>query len=375
MLLSVSHAQSLTQADFTGTVTVFNSSGGTISALATNLVRPSAWNSQHSVAGTLQAADMASLLTVAANGMTMTTSTNGITIGNLDAEFYEPFVFAATNSTATNPGIGTWYVDPFQMPQWIESGRLNMFVAMTSASVFGNASNFSFSQSGSATRYQTMNNKLALYSLDAGANSTRLVSFWSGDCSMMFTHNLAVTTASTTATGSSSLTLSNAATVSMPVQWDVSGNVTYSTFTGSGTLSTSGTSNVTTVNSTFGTSLVSAVANYVTGSRMDIVGFNTTLGPGVFYIGNMFSSTSSTTGTNYGAGTVMQTMSRIGMLGFNDGAFKQVGKSTTNSSTNELPFHGFITTVSSAPFSTLGTSDMRATNWRMYWNHMEDVLS
>lgn len=374
MLLTVTHAQSLTQADFTGTVTVFNSSGGTVSAVATNLIQPSDWNSGHAISATLQAADIASLMSFS-NGLTSSTSTNGITVGAPDSEFYEPFVFAATNSTVTAPGIGTWYIEPFQLPQWIESGRINMFVAMTSASIFGNASNFSFSQSGSATRFQTMNNKLALYSLDSGANSTRLVSFWSGDCSMMFTHNIAVTTASTTATGSSSLTVSNAATVSMPVQWDVSGNVTYSTFTGSGTLSTSGTSNVTTVNSTFGTSLVSAVANYVTGSRMDIVGFNTTCAPGLFYMANMLTSTSSTTGTNYGQGTVMNTLSRFGLLEFNNNPFKQLGKSTTNSSTNDVFFHGYVTTVSSAPFSTLGTSDIRASNWRMYWNHIEDNLS
>lgn len=45
--MSVSHAKSVTIGDFTGTVTVFGSTGGTETVAATNLVRPSDWNSGH----------------------------------------------------------------------------------------------------------------------------------------------------------------------------------------------------------------------------------------------------------------------------------------------------------------------------------------
>ena len=45
--MAVSHIKSNTIADFTGTVTVFNSAGATASANATDLVRPSDWNSGH----------------------------------------------------------------------------------------------------------------------------------------------------------------------------------------------------------------------------------------------------------------------------------------------------------------------------------------
>ena len=47
MVGAVSHFKSLTMADFTGTVTVFNSAGQFQTQAATDLVRPSNWNSAH----------------------------------------------------------------------------------------------------------------------------------------------------------------------------------------------------------------------------------------------------------------------------------------------------------------------------------------
>lgn len=48
--MGISHVKSNTIADFTGTVTVFGSDGATATAAATNLVRPSDWNSSHNIA-------------------------------------------------------------------------------------------------------------------------------------------------------------------------------------------------------------------------------------------------------------------------------------------------------------------------------------
>ena len=45
--MAISHLKSQTGADFTGTVTVFNSAGATTTAAATDLIRPSDWNSAH----------------------------------------------------------------------------------------------------------------------------------------------------------------------------------------------------------------------------------------------------------------------------------------------------------------------------------------
>ena len=45
--MAISHVKSVTIADFTGTVTVFNSAGATTTANATDIVRPTDWNSVH----------------------------------------------------------------------------------------------------------------------------------------------------------------------------------------------------------------------------------------------------------------------------------------------------------------------------------------
>ena len=47
--MSITHVKSATEADFTGTVTVFDSQGSTATIAATDLVRPSDWNSKHQI--------------------------------------------------------------------------------------------------------------------------------------------------------------------------------------------------------------------------------------------------------------------------------------------------------------------------------------
>jgi len=51
--MSILHLKSNTIADATGTLTVFNTAGSTETAAATNLVRPSDWNSAHAIAWNL----------------------------------------------------------------------------------------------------------------------------------------------------------------------------------------------------------------------------------------------------------------------------------------------------------------------------------
>jgi hypothetical protein len=92
--MAISHAKSVTIADFTGTVTVFNSNGATTTANATDIVRPSNWNSAHDQYMTL-AGNTAGASTVSGSnivfqgGNNVTLSGNGSTI-----------VFSGPNQTA-----------------------------------------------------------------------------------------------------------------------------------------------------------------------------------------------------------------------------------------------------------------------------------
>src|ERR1700739_4323479 len=83
--MAVSHIKNLTIADFTGTVTVFGSDGNTLTDNATDIVRPSDWNSQHNqfitISGnTAGASTLSGTNIVLAGGNNITLSANGSTL-------------------------------------------------------------------------------------------------------------------------------------------------------------------------------------------------------------------------------------------------------------------------------------------------------
>jgi hypothetical protein len=84
--MAVTHVKSNIVADFTGTVTVFDSLGSTQTVNATQLVRPSDWNSAHAqlmtLAGnTLGASTLSGTNIVFSGGANLTLSVNGQTLG------------------------------------------------------------------------------------------------------------------------------------------------------------------------------------------------------------------------------------------------------------------------------------------------------
>jgi len=167
MPFEITHAKSNTIADMTGTVTLFNSSGGTTTDAATNIVRPSDWNSAHA--------------------------------WNVSPEYYEPFPMANTNSTLSAQGVGTWFIDPFVVPMGLGSGQINLM--MVDAAGFLNGTTLSAASSGSVTRYQTMRTQLAIYSQGSGANYTSAGTVWSREVSVLATWERRVGTTSTSPVG------------------------------------------------------------------------------------------------------------------------------------------------------------------------------
>ena len=105
---SILHAKSVTVADWSGVVTVGNSTGGTTTDQASNLARPSDWNADHLF--TLSATDLGSFFQ-ANNGLTVTTNTAGVTYGMDSIEFYEPFMLLNANvgNIATSFDYGLYY--------------------------------------------------------------------------------------------------------------------------------------------------------------------------------------------------------------------------------------------------------------------------
>jgi hypothetical protein len=356
--MPISHAKSDTLADWSGAVTVNNSLGIATTMAGSDLVRPSDWNSAHVVS--LSASEVAGIF-VFNNGLSSTTAAGGITAGIDFVDYWEPFIPPNTNSTLSAPGIGTWYFDPFCTPFGLNSGQINMLGGDAAGFLHGAA--YSAASTGSLSRSQTFNNVIAIYRLGAGANSTRLESIWSADCSVLASWEIRLSTANT-----SSGTISNFLTLSFPSQWNISGGVTY------GSTSASGTTAVTasTMASTRANNLITGALPYLTGSRMDIFPFATTLPAGEYWFAHMFSSTSASAGTVGGignAGTMFSTHSRLHMLEFVGQAYKQMGKSTSDTSSDFQKFHGSLATTTSAPTSAVATSDLRnlLTNHRVYW--------
>lgn len=179
------HAYSNTGADITGTITGFNSQGSTTTLAATNIVRPSDWNSAHNQYFTLSGntsnvstASGTNVILAASGGVTLAGSNNTIIIS---APIYDP---AKTYSyfnpqdayvqVAGQQGQGTLHVQPMQAPNVsydrvvfpvIFSGATNSTASVTLSMWFGvytrNVSTLSlytsYSTSGALTHSGTVN--------------------------------------------------------------------------------------------------------------------------------------------------------------------------------------------------------------------------
>lgn len=367
MPMTITHAKSNTIANFTGTVTVGNSSGGTQTVAATDLVRPGDWNSAHQTTLSLTGSEVASLFNFG-RGLTSSSDGSGLSVGIRNVPVFEPWPLLNTNSTMVAFPAGTWYFDPVCIPFGLNSGHLRFLYTYNSAN-FSHGVNLT-TTSGYASKSARFRNVFALYNQGTGANSTRLESIWSGACEISATQILTVTNNAGTA-----ITYTASITYGFISQIDISGNTT------SGTTGTSGTGSVgaTSANSTTVNSLLTGVglADYISGSLMGIVPFATSIPAGLYWIAHMHTidslSSSTSGGANYLAGTCFN--SSPGLMCILDPvltAFKRLGSSSAGSSiTGVVPFKGQYATTSSAPFAFANTSDMRASTGRLYWQHCQ----
>lgn len=344
----------------TGTITVFNSAGNTTTAVATDLVRPSDWNSVHNITMNIVGSDLTNAIYMGA-GMSSTTTTGAgaITIGDKQINFFEPFVLPNTNSTLSGPNIGSWYFEPFNLPFQLAGGALRLFMSNTSP--FGIGAALSATSTGSFSRIGTFWNNVAVYKRDAGANSTRLASIWAGANIMYATQTMSIN-----GTVSSQVSVSNALTLSIITAVDANGGTTYGSYSTSGT-SSSGSS---TVVSTFPNNIISNVVAYVSGARMDVLGMNSTLDPGQYWIAHCQSTNTVATSATYGGnGAMFVQHSVIGILENQLNAYKMNGSSVSSSNSNAIPFKGILRTASSGATSAAANSDLNYTTGRIYWNY------
>lgn len=182
--MAVSHVKSITVADFTGTVTAFNSQGSTTTIGATDLVRPSDWNSAHNQFYTLtgntnnaSTASGANVVLSGGNNITLIGSNSVIGISAADA----PAVATLSGWNPFSPGVeyllgqmgqNTLFLMPMDFPAAVKVNNMRLPVHFTAAT----------NSTGSATVTQNF----ALYT---SVNSTQISRLTSWSVSTNVSHN------------------------------------------------------------------------------------------------------------------------------------------------------------------------------------------
>ena len=164
--MAISHIKSNTIADFTGTVTVFNSVGSTQTANATDLVRPIDWNSVHNFFQTISG-NTAGSSTMSGTNLVWAGG-NNITLSNNTA---------AGAATISIHGVAAQSVVP-----GIQSIQVSNTTYTTGNVIFSNANGLSFGSSagGAVTASYTVPSTAGLLSninISAGTTSTNASNF------------------------------------------------------------------------------------------------------------------------------------------------------------------------------------------------------
>lgn len=145
--MPIVHIKSNTVADFTGTVTVGNSAGQSTTVAATDLVRPSDWNSAHSFQFTLSGNTLSSstaggldVVLQGMNGITLvgSGSTLGISgpIGTLQSTILAPFDNKVPQGQSSfSVGQNSLYVFPAHLESYVSADHVRMPTFITHTTV------------------------------------------------------------------------------------------------------------------------------------------------------------------------------------------------------------------------------------------------
>lgn len=138
--MAVSHAFSNAIADFTGTFTGFNSQGSTTTIIATNIVRPSDWNSAHNQLYTLtgnttgnSTASGTNVIFAGSGPISVGGSTNSIIISApaLGTNSFYEIKRMEWNPQATQLGSNQPFVWPIYIPNHLVISRLEAFISLS----------------------------------------------------------------------------------------------------------------------------------------------------------------------------------------------------------------------------------------------------
>ena len=264
-MAALSHIKSSPVADMTGTITVFNSQGSTTTMAATDVVRPSDWNSVHNLTQTISGNTAGSstmsgtnIVYGGTNGIQLSASTaaNAATmwVGNIPNSVYFPRQHPVTGSGFSSHAPATTYFMPFTLADPIAFKWVVVPKTISVAFPAGTSSGVAQSFRHGYTNY------VSLFQRRDYANSSLSLTY--------VTHGSLVATASLTHTSTS-----------------MGYTLFYNTDTTGGTSSTNTTSNAT-----------ANIAAYFNGNRIAVIPFPaTTLTEGEYWLAFAHSSTTAAT--------------------------------------------------------------------------------
>ena len=135
------------------------------------------------------------------------------------------------------------------------------------------------------------------------------------------------------------------------------GSYTTSTVGGSSTTA-AGASSIATNNMT---TIMSSARNVLSSQLMLPVGINTTLNPGIYYLAQMWSTASTTAGTNLtSTGIILSIVNQYGIYGNTNTAARVWGATAATSVSAPFPGIGAYTATSASPPSVLQFSEIKS---------------
>ncbi len=333
--MAVIHAFSNTNADFTGTITGFNSQGSTVTLAATNMVRPSDWNSGHNQLYTLtgntsnaSTASGTNVVLSGGNGITLVGSNSQI---GIVAEQHGTFSTWANlqgfmNTQTIKPTQSTFYLFPLRLGEFLSADVIRFASSISIASTsFASTANTTFSYQQAETQ------EWVLYSRNTGASSMSLAQISSGAENITWSVQMAYGSATNTRQS-----------VDFGLTWFDSAGNAQNFATGYST------SNLSTM------ALSTGNLTAITGAKFADYPFASSLTPGEYWLGVRHSTTFTTQGTNMSGIRYQNNLLAGSQI---NNAFGRLGSANSASIQAQLGI-GSFTTVGGATTASLGFSNI-----------------
>lgn len=328
------HAFNNAVPDVTGTFTGFNSQGSTTTIAATNIVRPSDWNSAHNQLYTIigntnsdSTGSGSNIVLSGGNNITLIGSGSVIGISAPSQPLFSswanvPFV---QGTQTLKPTQSTFYVFPLRIEEDITFDKMRFLSTISIASTsFASTANTTFSFNHQET------NRWVLYGRNTGASSMSLYSITSDSFSIRWSANVVYGSASNTSQGNT-----------FGLTWQDSG--------GTSSFSTAySTSNVSTIAVSTGN------LTRLTGAKYANAPFASSLTAGEYWLAINHSTSSTTQGTNLSGIRYRNSILAISQI---NNAIGDLGLVNVNTQGFYLG-KGSFTTVGGASTASLGFSNV-----------------